>query len=1284
MAAGGRRAARRAGGGRAMTGQPLLREVLDLPESVHAGDFKIDLTLGFADADARVEEYVVTDQLGAALREALGLVCAALRDGSSHAAYLHGSFGSGKSHFMTVLNAILNDRPAVHRKPALAPIVAEQAGWLRGKRFFTVPYHLVGAADLDSAILGGYVKAVREAYPEVAVPAVYRSDALLADARRERERVGDAAFAEWLGGGAPAEPDDLPVVDAVPAGWTAAELDQAFGAPPGDRVRDALVSALVSGPMSAYARAVSGDAGAFVPLENGLSVISRHAAEHLGCAGLVLFLDELILWLQANMANRTFVNTQVSTLVKLIESGDAGRPVPIVSFISRQRDLSKLVGADVAGADVRNLEAQVSYLSERFTVISLEDRNLPAIVKERVLKPRSAQAAATLDAAFAGVESTSPAVRDVLLDANGATGADWSDFRAVYPLSPALLNVLVALSGALQRERTGLKLIQDMLYRRRDDLVVGQLLPLGDLWDVLESGAGGAFTDRLKREAEAARRFHNRVAAHLLGKYGSADDPRYVADDRFVKTLLLAALTPDVPALTRLTGTRIAALNHGSVRSRTVPEGRLATNRLRELQAEFGELRGDGEDPVFTLHLSDLDVEPFLDAVSEQDSIGARRIWLRDQLWRELNVRDTGQFVCEREVVWRGTRRTAELVFANVRDRDELPDVQFAPAAPGQVRIVLDYPFDDPQRSPADDLNRVAALRQAGTEADTVVWLPHFLSQQKAGQLGRLLRIRYLLERDRLDDYASTLSSDDRMRVRHQLQAQRDTLTSQLTATLRQVYGIASADESAVGAQVGEEGHVHPLRPGHRPRLAGGAGFEHNLLTLADGLFDAMYPRHPDFDPAGNRRAVTTSELRTVLGWVNRAAEQRGRVEVDRAQLPLLRRIAHPLELGEVSDGPFNLSTEWRRRIDQQAAAHPDERGERGDYRVEDVRRWIADLGYTGLDRPVSSLVIATYALLADRAWLLNGGPLATAPDLERIGAGHTLRAQPLPSAAEFAAARERGGEIFGVHVPDVLVARTVARLAGEVRVKLGELKPAVDGLRAALRAHAGQLGLAAVPPPGGRVSASRDAADLADRLAAAVDSTELVRQLAATAGGSVSPRSLAATITSAPRTLAALESAEWSLLDAVRAVSERADELGARAAAVLSALAAAAEADELGEQLAPALDRARQQCVALLAGANSAPPPAAPRPGAAAVGTIAATHAGAPVTAVPSGDPRPVPRPTVGGTAVKRVRLSAMEAELDAALRAVGAEIRQQVGARPDGEVEISWHVVEPEDGTP
>lgn len=88
------------------------------------------------------------------------------------------------------------------------------------------------------------------------------------------------------------------------------------------------------------------------------------------------------------MSNQEKVNNEVGKLVKLIESGEGDRPVPIISFISRQRNLSQLVGEDVVGADVKNLEAQVEYLAARFKVVQLEDTNLPEIIKRRILRPK--------------------------------------------------------------------------------------------------------------------------------------------------------------------------------------------------------------------------------------------------------------------------------------------------------------------------------------------------------------------------------------------------------------------------------------------------------------------------------------------------------------------------------------------------------------------------------------------------------------------------------------------------------------------------------------------------------------------------------------------------------------------------------------------------------------------------------------------------------------------------------------------------------------------------------
>ncbi|MFB8034491.1 hypothetical protein ACFC5Z_16435 [Streptomyces sp. NPDC056004] len=128
-----------------------------------------------------------------------------------------------------------------------------------------VPYHLIGAANLDSALLDGYVRTVRAEHPDAPTPPVYKSDALLADARSMRESLGDEAFARLLpttGAAAPAAPstpvaDDglAPIGSAPTTPWTGAELDAAFAAPADDEGRKRLVSALLSSPMKPHATA---------------------------------------------------------------------------------------------------------------------------------------------------------------------------------------------------------------------------------------------------------------------------------------------------------------------------------------------------------------------------------------------------------------------------------------------------------------------------------------------------------------------------------------------------------------------------------------------------------------------------------------------------------------------------------------------------------------------------------------------------------------------------------------------------------------------------------------------------------------------------------------------------------------------------------------------------------------------------------------------------------------------------------------------------------------------
>src|SRR5271170_5118595 len=97
----------------AATPEKLISELLDLPERVRKGDFVLNLSKGVTEPDKTLHQYVVTPQLAASFDDALGFIHSAVDAANSKACYLHGSFGSGKSHFMAVLHLLLDHNSAV-------------------------------------------------------------------------------------------------------------------------------------------------------------------------------------------------------------------------------------------------------------------------------------------------------------------------------------------------------------------------------------------------------------------------------------------------------------------------------------------------------------------------------------------------------------------------------------------------------------------------------------------------------------------------------------------------------------------------------------------------------------------------------------------------------------------------------------------------------------------------------------------------------------------------------------------------------------------------------------------------------------------------------------------------------------------------------------------------------------------------------------------------------------------------------------------------------------------
>ena len=1016
---------------------PLIRDLIDIPEQIHRDDFVLRLAEGVARPAETLRTYVVTPQLAGAFDRALDLIKGAVASGSSKAAYLHGSFGSGKSHFMAVLHLLLQHDPAARATEGLEGVVTRHDDWLAGNRFLLVPYHMIGKPSLEAAVLGGYAARVAALHPDAPAPGVYRTEGLFDDARRLRAQIGDEAFFAGINESAATTGEGAAGWGDLSAHWDAESFEAALDAPAGAEERSRLVAALVDSFFRGYRDVARGSVEAFVPLDDGLAVIARHARD-LGYDALVLFLDELILWLATHAADLDFLNEEGPKVSKLVEAEAAGRPIPIVSFVARQRDLRELVGEQVTGALQLGFADVLQWWEARFERITLEDRNLPEIAARRLLRPRDQAARQQIDTAYAATETVRREVFETLLTPR----ADRSTFRKVYPFSPALVETLVAVSSLLQRERTALKVMLQILVDRREMLELGEIVPVGDLFDAIAEG-DEPFTEGTRYHFENARRLYRRKLLplierqHDISKEEAASRPKndrtaraLRADDRLAKTLLLSALAPEVDVLKNLTATRLAALNHGSIRTPIEGrEGQEVLRRCRAWAAEIGEVRigDDPANPTITLRLAAVDTESILADAGRYDNAGNRRRLIREILFSELGVEDRDELMLYHDATWRGTQRRFEVIFANVR---ELPDESLSTRG-DERKVVVDFPFDEPGHTPADDLARLNDLRRRDARGRTLVWLPSFLSAPAQRDLGTLVKIDHVLRGERLRDFATHLSSIDQASARELLRNQQSQLRQRLIHYLEGAYGVENPPPGSVDESHPLAEHFQSLDPAFEPRPPARANLRSALASLFEQMCASQYPAHPDFGAP-----VKTAALRRVHEQVSRAVQEpEGRVPIDKPLRPSMTQLAVPLRLGEMGETHFVLGRHWFSHFER--LARP--------LTVAKLREAIDEPRRMGLPNAAANLVILVYADQANLAFRRHGGPwTATLDDLPD---DVELHEEELPSQEAWNAAGERAGKVFGLTVSPLRNASNVSELAARLGEAAKERAVACDEL---------------------------------------------------------------------------------------------------------------------------------------------------------------------------------------------------------------------------------------------
>ena len=277
---------------------------------------------------------------------ALGFIRTAVEGRNSKAAYLHGSFGAGKSHFMAVLHLLLQHDPRRRGRRSWPRAGLRQARLGPGQ---AVPARAVPHDRRAEHGVGGprRLRRPRAAGPPrrpLAAASTWPTTSSTTPAH-QRELLGDEKFfaADQPGGQAARR---TKLGQARHGRWNAASVrGRAARAPPGERrTRGPARRRPGQVPLPRLpGRLGRGKTESYLSLDKGLSVISppRQGAGLRRPDPVPRRADPLA----GHARRRPRVRpTEGQKLAKLVESQTPDRPVPIVSFVARQRDLRDLVG----------------------------------------------------------------------------------------------------------------------------------------------------------------------------------------------------------------------------------------------------------------------------------------------------------------------------------------------------------------------------------------------------------------------------------------------------------------------------------------------------------------------------------------------------------------------------------------------------------------------------------------------------------------------------------------------------------------------------------------------------------------------------------------------------------------------------------------------------------------------------------------------------------------------------------------------------------------------------
>ncbi len=755
-----------------------IRDILDLPEHKPNVVIKVGELDDVERLRQNLVDYVITDDIARYLERDLSSIAETLEKGlpQGYARWVEGAFGSGKSHFLTFLGALLRGEGAAWAKPH--PTI-ERLRALEGvfqKRPLLVV--AVNAQDTPNLKVGLYEK-TNEALQKQGLPQVelFSHERVISDFKQrasEIQGLWDYFFQKSNLVSSQEEFEHLALEDPFLLAREIAKVEGRVG----ELERD-------------------------FQLEEAEAIrrITEHLKQH-GFAGLVYLIDELTLHLLATRENAA---KSLLTLNRFAEA--PGARLPVWLFVGRHQPLEDVLAKEESGV-IQSLD----HLRGRFEPerVDLKDANLYEIVAQRVLKPRPGRESERARIVREALAQIPPAEIEELerLYQNRGDLKDW--MARLYPFHPAIVDTLVSVTHRLSRERTAISILYDMLLEPLEDgklpladAEAGTFLPFHRAYDHL------FYREYAEMHQDPTLKAARRVVVETVEERLKEVDPDRADRIRVVaKTLVLGELTDrGIKLKGKLNLPLIMALNTGALNTgiAVLAEGQVK-EALRFLVERTGVFRKTGTETYEVALELEVDPEAELLRISVPNQEAHRRELLKEALRAALGFPGRQDYRDAR-LSYRNTERGYRVQVHSEPEVDART-LRLAPHSEVTVHVL----------PPGGVLNYRDQLSKG-----VVVWLPKELSQEAEEALDRLVRLRFALSpqaQGDLDRYAKGVQQ----KLKHQWQVMEEIQRERL------LEGIRTALE--VGQYYTLEPPIHPSPPRDVTR-----GAEEAARRVLEGLY---------------------------------------------------------------------------------------------------------------------------------------------------------------------------------------------------------------------------------------------------------------------------------------------------------------------------------------------------------------------------------------------------------------------------------------------------------------